>query len=37
MLAAGNEERETVRPELDRSISIDFQEAKITRDTGFLS
>ncbi len=36
MHGSGEEERETIRPEFDRSIMIDFQGAKITSDTGFL-
>ena len=36
MHVSGEEERETIRPEFDRSIMIDFQGAKITSDTGFL-
>ena len=36
MRAVGDKQRETIRPEFDRSISIDFQGAKITSDTGFL-
>ena len=36
MSGSGQEERETIRPEFDRSIMIDFQGAKITSDTGFL-
>jgi hypothetical protein len=36
MVGNGEEERETIRPEFDRSIMIDFQGAKITSDTGFL-
>jgi hypothetical protein len=33
--ATGDKHRGTIRPEFDRSISIDFQDAKIT-DTGFF-
>jgi len=33
---SGEEQRETIRPEFNRSIMIDFQGAKITSDTGFL-
>ncbi len=33
---SGEEQKETIRPEFDRSIMIDFQGAKITWDTGFL-
>lgn len=29
MVGCGERERETVRPEFDRSIMIDFQEAKV--------
>ena len=36
MVGYGEKERETIRPEFDRSIVIDFQGAKITSDTGFL-
>ena len=36
MRALGDKQKETIRPEFDRSISIDFQGAKITSDTGFL-
>ncbi|MGO9567538.1 MAG: IS1380 family transposase [Desulfomonilaceae bacterium] len=36
MVGSGENERETIRPEFDRSIMIDFQGAKITSDTGFL-
>jgi hypothetical protein len=36
MVGSGEKERETIRPEFDRSIMIDFQGAKITSDTGFL-
>ncbi len=36
MVGRGKKERETIRPEFDRSIMIDFQGAKITSDTGFL-
>ncbi len=36
MAGSGEERRETIRPEFDRSIMIDFQGAKITSDTGFL-
>jgi hypothetical protein len=34
--AVSDKHRGTIRPEFDRSISIDFQGAKITSDTGFL-
>lgn len=30
------ERRETIRPQFDRSIMMDFQGAKITSDAGFL-
>jgi len=36
MRAVGDKQRKTIRPDLDRSISIDFQGARITSDTGFL-
>jgi hypothetical protein len=36
MRAVGERQRGAIRPEFDRSISIDFQGAKITSDTGFL-
>jgi hypothetical protein len=36
MSGSGERERETIRPEFDRSIVMDFQGAKITSDTGFL-
>ena len=36
MSDSGEEQREAIRPEFDRSIMIDFQGAKITFDTGFL-
>ena len=36
MVGSGEKERETIRPEFDRSIMIDFQGAKITSDTGFV-
>ncbi len=36
MHAVGDRQREVIRPEFDLSISIDFQGAKITSDTGFL-
>jgi hypothetical protein len=36
MRGSGEKEKETMRLEVDRSIMIDFQGAKITRDTGFL-
>ena len=34
--AVGDKKTGTIRPDFDRSISIDFQGAKITADTGFL-
>ena len=36
MRAVGDKQRGAIKPEFDRSISIDFQGAKITSDTGFL-
>jgi hypothetical protein len=36
MHGSGEEQKETIRPQFDRSIMIDFQGAKITSDTGFL-
>jgi hypothetical protein len=36
MRAVGDKQKETIRPDFDRSIGIDFQGAKITSDTGFL-
>ncbi len=36
MRAVGDKQTGTIRPEFDRSISIDFQGSKITSDTGFL-
>ena len=36
MRVVGDKQRGAIRPEFDRSISIDFQGAKITPDTGFL-
>lgn len=36
MRAVGDKQKETLRPGFDRSISIDFEGAKITTDTGFL-
>ena len=36
MHGSGEEQNETIRPEFDRSIMIDFQGAKITSDKGFL-
>ncbi len=36
MHAVGDRQRGVIRPEFDRSISIDFRGAKITSDTGFL-
>jgi len=36
MRAVGDKQAGTIRPEFDRSISIDFRGAKMTSDTGFL-
>ncbi len=36
MVGSGEDQRETIRPEFNRSIMIDFQGAKVTSDTGFL-
>jgi hypothetical protein len=36
MRAVGDKQTGTIRPDFDKSISIDFQGAKITGDTGFL-
>ncbi len=36
MHGSGEQQNETIRPEFDGSIMIDFQGAKITSDTGFL-
>jgi hypothetical protein len=36
MSESGEEQRETIRPEFNPVIMIDFQGAKITLDTGFL-
>jgi len=36
MVGSGEDRRETIRPEFNGSIMIDFQGAKITSDTGFL-
>ena len=36
MVENGEEERDTIRTDFDRSMMIDFQGAKITSDTGFL-
>ena len=36
MAGSGEEQRETIRPEFNPAIMIDFQSAKITSDTGFL-
>jgi hypothetical protein len=36
MRAVGDKKTGTIRPDFDRTISIDFQGAKITTDTGFL-
>lgn len=36
MVAIGERQNEVIRPNFDRTISIDFQGATITSDTGFL-
>ena len=36
MLGIGEEEKEVIRPDFNRSILIDFQGAQISSDTGFL-
>ena len=36
MRVVGDKETGTIRPDFDSSISIDFQGARITSDTGFL-
>ncbi len=36
MRAVGDKQTGTIRPDFDSSISIDFQGARITSDTGFL-
>ena len=36
MRAVGDKQIETIKPDFDTSISIDFQGAKITSNTGFL-
>ncbi|SPJ14267.1 hypothetical protein SBDP2_1500004 [Syntrophobacter sp. SbD2] len=36
MRALGDKQTGTIRLDFDRSISVDFQGAKITSDTGFL-
>jgi hypothetical protein len=36
MRAVGDKQTGTIRPDFDTSISIHFQGAKITSDTGFL-
>jgi len=36
MSGSGEEERETIRPQFDSAIVMDFQGAKITSDTGLL-
>ncbi len=35
MHGSGEEQNETIHPEFDRSIMIDFQGAKITSEKGF--
>jgi hypothetical protein len=36
MHGSGEEQRETIRPEFNPAIMIDFQGGKTTSDTGFL-
>jgi len=36
MVESGEERKETIRPEFNQSIMIDFQGTNITSDTGFL-
>ena len=36
MCGSGEGQRETIRPEFNPAIMIDFRGAKITSDTGFL-
>jgi hypothetical protein len=36
MVESGEERRETIRPEFNHSVMIDFQGVKITSDTSFL-
>ncbi|MBM4326704.1 MAG: hypothetical protein FJ118_06010 [Deltaproteobacteria bacterium] len=36
MVRSGEKESETIRPQFDRAIVMDFQRAKITSDTAFL-
>ncbi len=36
MLGDGGSQKEALRPNLDRSILVDFQGARISSDTGFL-
>ncbi len=36
MPVVGDEQTRTIQPDFHRSISMDFQGAKITSDTGFL-
>lgn len=37
MSVVGKMQKETIRPDFDRSISIDFHGPKITSETGFLT
>jgi len=36
MLGVGERQKEAIRPDFNRSIFIDFADAKITPDEGFL-
>ena len=36
MLASGESRKGVIQPDVNRSIMIDFQAAKITSDVGFL-
>jgi len=36
MLGDGGSQQEALRPDLERSILVDFRGAKISSDTGFL-